>query len=281
MSGLFTSLLGSRDPHKHPILPPPFTSDRKVLIVLTNAPRMQNDKPCGYDIRDVAHFCEILYTYVYGRERDTLSLEDRWTVFEREFFRERFAIVSVKGGEAPMEPAAVEWAKMDLVTNEFMKCKEIMDKLRQTERWLDYDPKDVSAVFFPGGHGPLFDLATYGEGGTWIRRFVDAGGYVAAVCHGPAALLSLTIERKDALQGKKLTCFSNAEERAIKSDNDVPFLLEDRMRSIGAQVSIRDPFDIHVVADGPYVTGQNTQSVRMMTRTLIKAMSEERGREDL
>jgi putative intracellular protease/amidase len=298
--------------HHPPMFPAPFHTNKKLVIVLTNTSKMEKSgKPTGFDIRDLAHICEIMYRYVYHEQSDqghghhghiaaTTTTTDNLTTppkypattcnrsgcphdiehasnpFDHAFFSKRFIIATILGGEAPIDPMCLEEGQKDFVTKEFMHCDYMMKLIRSTKRWAEISPEDCFGVIFTGGHGTLVDLATNEEGGRWLQKFYTSGGIIAAVCHGPAALLSipsreLLSEKEDHwIRDKKLTCFSNEEERLLKMDKDMPYLLEDKLREAGASVDISDPFDIHVVTSERLITGQNSESVRTMVKTFLQ-----------
>lgn len=132
---------------------------------------------------------------------------------------------------------------------------------------LDYD-----AIFFPGGLGPMVDIANNPQIQRAIERAWQGGKIVAAVCHGPAALLGVKLEDGTALvQGRKLTGFSNAEERGY-AQADVPFLLEDALRAEGAVYSAADDWQENVVVDGRLMTGQNPASGGALAKAIVDAL---------
>lgn len=132
---------------------------------------------------------------------------------------------------------------------------------------LDYD-----AIFFPGGLGPMVDIANNPQIQRAIERAWQGGKIVAAVCHGPAALLGVKLEDGTALvQGRKLTGFSNAEERGY-GQADVPFLLEDALRAEGAVYSAADDWQENVVVDGRLMTGQNPASGGALAKAIVDAL---------
>lgn len=278
---------------------PPFSMDpsepafrgtkKKLVVVLSNASEMGTSKkmPIGFDVRDLAHICEILYAYVsYGGRvpvtqdpkqcgsgtdcTTTVPTEPR--MFTGKFFEENFILASIQGGPCPIEPLALKEGRQDIVTREFLSCQPIMNMIKNTKPWLSIDPHDTFGVIFPGGHGPLVDLANYKEGGVWLSRAYQSGQFtIGAVCHGPAALLTMPANERGEpfLKGKKITCFSNDEERQLKTDDSVPYSLEDKMRELGADVCQSDSFNMNVIQDERLLTAQNAESVRKLMRRFI------------
>ena len=173
---------------------------------------------------------------------------------------------SPKGGEAPIDPRSFE---ADAAT----KYADALEQIKRTKTLDEIDPAPFDAIFFPGGHGPMFDLARDARVKALLRHFVDAGKPHAAVCHGPAAFVGAsTASGQPIVAGKRLTAFTNEEEREVKLDKVVPFLLEDKLREEGAQFEKGPSWSDHVVTDGLLITGQNPQSSASAARALISAL---------
>jgi len=120
---------------------------------------------------------------------------------------------------------------------------------------------DYDAVFYPGGHGPLWDLAEDPKSVALIETMLAAGKPVAAVCHAPGVLRhAMTADGKPLVQGRQVTGFSNAEEAAVQLSDVVPFLVEDELKRLGGQYTSGPDWQPHVVSDGLLVTGQNPAS---------------------
>jgi len=136
---------------------------------------------------------------------------------------------------------------------------------------------NFDAVFVPGGHGPMFDLATDATSQQIIAEFAAADKVVAAVCHGPAALVGVRVppgEGKYLLAGKRVTGFSNAEEDQVQLSKVMPFMLEDRLREVsgGGFVKADEPWGEKVVVDGKVITGQNPASAKRIGEAIIEAL---------
>lgn len=132
------------------------------------------------------------------------------------------------------------------------------------------DPLAYDAVFYPGGHGPMEDLAVSAESGRLLIAALDAGRPVGVVCHGVAALLAAVREDGSAaVAGRRVTGFSDAEEQQAGLADRAPFLVESRLRELGADVSVGAPWSDHVVVDGHLVSGQNPQSSGSVARELL------------
>jgi putative intracellular protease/amidase len=135
---------------------------------------------------------------------------------------------------------------------------------------------DYDAVFYPGGHGPLWDLATDKNSIKLIEGFYNHQKPIAFVCHAPAALVNAkAINGEPLVKGKHLTCFSNTEEKGVKLTDIVPFLLEDELVKHGAHYSKGDDWTSHVKQDGLLITGQNPASSLAVAELLLKTLKGE------
>ncbi|WP_339192912.1 type 1 glutamine amidotransferase domain-containing protein [Aeribacillus sp. FSL W8-0870] len=174
-----------------------------------------------------------------------------------EIFKERgFAITvaSIKGGYVPIDPRSL---------NEESKAKwpDAIRELEATPPLSEISAEGFDALFLPGGHGTMFDFPDDAVLQTRVREFVESDRVVAAVCHGPAGLVHVKLSSGEYLvKGKKVTSFTNEEERAVQLDPYMPFLLEDRLRENGAIFVAAPMWSNHVEVDGKLVTGQNPQS---------------------
>lgn len=150
---------------------------------------------------------------------------------------------------------------------------DAIDALKHPLNLSDVSFEDYDAVFYPGGHGPMEDLAVDATSGKLISDTLAAGKPVAIVCHGPAALLPARGEDGEPLvKGRKLTAFSNEEERAGGKAEQAKWLLEDRLREDGADVSVGEAWQPNVVVDGNLLTGQNPASSKPLAEELEKRL---------
>ena len=155
-----------------------------------------------------------------------------------------------------------------------MAVKGPMAALQHTQRLLEVDVSEYDAVFFPGGHGTMFDFPHSHEVAELVAHYLEQGKVVAAVCHGPAALTHAKYADGSAVvKGRKLTAFSNEEERAVQLDGLMPFLLEDQLRALGAEVQVKPNWQVHVVVDANLITGQNPQSSLKTAEALIQVLT--------
>ncbi|MBO0979663.1 type 1 glutamine amidotransferase domain-containing protein [Microbacterium sp. SD291] len=136
------------------------------------------------------------------------------------------------------------------------------------------DPAEYDAVYYPGGHGPMQDLATDADSAALITATVAAGRPLAAVCHGLAALLpARAATGEPVVAGRRITGFSDEEERIGGLADRAPFLLESSLRELGADVVVSEPWSDHTVVDGLLITGQNPQSSASAARALVAALA--------
>jgi len=184
------------------------------------------------------------------------------------FRREGFEVVtaSLRGGATPIDPRSLEDAKTD---DAVMQALQNTVTLQQAGDAYQYD-----AVFLPGGHGTMFDLAKSQPLKALISELDAQGKIVAAVCHGPAAFVDAirAAQPRTLVDGRRVTCFTDAEERATKLDSLMPFLLASKLRAQGANVVEGPDWADHVEVDGNWVTGQNPQSSGSAARAVIEAL---------
>ncbi len=136
------------------------------------------------------------------------------------------------------------------------------------------DAQDYDAVFIPGGHGTMFDLANFQPLKTLLSEFDAQGKLIAAVCHGPAAFVDAirTAEAEMLVSGRRITCFTDSEERAVKLDGLMPFLLASKLREQGANVVEGADWSDHIEIDGHWITGQNPQSSGSTAKAVVESL---------
>ena len=146
-------------------------------------------------------------------------------------------------------------------------------ELSTTQKLAEVNIDEFDAVFFPGGHGPLWDLAEDGHCRALIEKAEQAGKVVSAVCHAPAVFRhTRSASGEPLVKGRKVTGFSNSEEEAVGLDKVVPFLLEDMLKERGAEYSRGEDWAPHVVVDGRLITGQNPASSAATAEAVVKAL---------
>jgi len=183
------------------------------------------------------------------------------------------SLASPKGGRPPVDPMSELTEHITGSNRRFGDDELSKEKFAHTSPVTQFSAIDFDAVFYPGGHGPLWDLAKDNDSGKLILEFLDAGKPVAAVCHGPAALLSAENQRTGFLNGKRLSAFTDTEETLVGRKSNVPYLLQSKLAELGAEVKTAlIPFLAHVEIDGLLITGQNPLSAGPVARALIDAL---------
>lgn len=186
-------------------------------------------------------------------------------------------LASPKGGQPPLDPKSDLPENRTAFTERFNKDLAAQAELAKTKKLTDISADDFDAVFYPGGHGPMWDMPDNTISIALIEAFVRGGKPVAAVCHAPAALVN--VRGKDGeylLKGKRVTGFSNTEEDAVGLTEVVPFLLEDRLTQRGGIYSKAANWVPYVQVDGNLVTGQNPASSIPVAAALLKQLQMDR-----
>lgn len=182
-------------------------------------------------------------------------------------------LASPKGGKPPVDPRSELTENITASNRRFKKDEKAQKDFEFTQRLSEIKADDFDALFLPGGHGPMGDLATDEDTSRLVLEFYRQDKPIAAVCHGPAALLTAATEEPDLLQGKKVTAFSNTEENMVGLRDNIPFSLEDRLKTLGAEyTSATLPFTSKVKVSGKLVTGQNPASAEKTAKELIKLL---------
>jgi len=182
-------------------------------------------------------------------------------------------LASPKGGRPPLDPKSNEPAFQTDITRRFEKDAEAEAKLDRTVRLDSVKQEDFDTVFYPGGHGPMWDLAEDRNSIELLESFVAAGKTFAVVCHSTGALRHVqTPDGKRFVEGKTVTGFTNGEEEEVELTKVVPFLVEDEMMKLGATFSKVKNWGVHVVPDGQLITGQNPASSGPAAKLLIATL---------
>lgn len=182
-------------------------------------------------------------------------------------------IASPSGGQPPVDPKSEIADAQTLSTERFYKDFEVIYTVAHSLKLSAIKEADYDAVFYPGGHGPLWDLATDKNSIKLIEAFYNHQKPIAFVCHAPAALVNVkSIDGEPLVKGKQLTGFSNTEEEAVKLTKVVPFLLEDELTKHGANYSKGDDWASYTKQDGLLITGQNPGSSEEVAKLLLKAL---------
>ncbi|MGA6878398.1 type 1 glutamine amidotransferase domain-containing protein [Acinetobacter sp. AND/436] len=221
----------------------------KILIVLTSHDRLgDTGKQTGFWLEELA---APYYAFVDAGAEVTLA--------------------SPKGGQPPLDPKSNEPDAQTKATERFKADTAAMQDLAQTHKLSEVSIADFDAVFYPGGHGPLWDLAEDPDSISLIEQTLQANKPVALVCHAPGVLRHVKAQDGQPLvKGKTVTGFSNTEEDAVGLTNVVPFLVEDMLKEHGGQYSKAEDWQVHVQQDGLLITGQNPASSEATAEALLK-----------
>jgi putative intracellular protease/amidase len=178
-------------------------------------------------------------------------------------------LASPKGGQPPLDPKSDDPNSETEATRRFKDDPQAQSALAHTVRLADVSADDYDAIFYPGGHGPLWDLSEDGDSITLIEHFFAAGKPVAAVCHGPAAFRHAKApDGSSIVRGKSVTGFTDTEEAAVGLTEVVPFLVEDMLKQNGGIYSKAGDWQPYAVTDGNLITGQNPASSADTARAL-------------
>lgn len=179
-------------------------------------------------------------------------------------------LASPKGGQPPLDPKSDEPDAQTEATDRFKADQTAQQLLASTTPLSHIDPADFDAVFYPGGHGPLWDLAEDKDSIALIEAFAAKDRPVASVCHAPGVLRHVKgKDGKPLVSGKKVTGFTNSEEEAVGLTEVVPFLVEDMLQERGGLYEKGADWSVHVVTDGKLVTGQNPASSEEAAKALL------------
>jgi putative intracellular protease/amidase len=225
--------------------------EKKILIVLTNHDTLgDSGKPTGYWLSEVSHFYDVVASAGY----------------EVDF-------VTPRGGKAPLDPISVKLN--DPVNREFMENPKLMARLDNTLSPNEVQWEDYAAVYYVGGHGPIWDVATDEKIAEIAGRILENNGVISAVCHGSAGLLNIRDSKGEPLlKGKKITGFSNLEERLVRKSKWVPYLLESELKQRGAEYTKALPGLTHVEVSGRVVTGQNPRSAKAVAEEVVRLLDQ-------
>ncbi|RFU74277.1 chaperone hsp31 [Trichoderma arundinaceum] len=228
---------------------------RRILFVLTSRAKMDNGAPTGWPVQP--EFARP-YFHLIGPDEAKPRAE--------------IVVASPAGGHAPIDEMSVANFKDDASVKFYETRKHLWE---QTAPLREFHGKasEFDAVFYPGGHGPMFDLVNDKDSIKLIEEFYNAGKVVAAVCHGPIALVNAVVDGKPLLNGRRATGFSNAEEDAIKLSEAMPALLEDEIKRVGGTYVKADAlWKEQVVVDGRIITGQNPNSAQGVGIAIAQAI---------
>ncbi len=225
-------------------------ADKNVLIVVTNHETLgKTGKKTGYYLPEVTH--------PYYKFKDA-------------GFDVTFA--SPNGGYAPMDPKSLDLK--DPYNKKFYENEKLMNKLKNTVSLKSVDASKFDAIVFAGGHGTMWDFPNSESLNSLTAKIYEKGGVVAALCHGPAALVNVKLKNGEYLiRNKKTTGFTNEEEEIVKLTNEMPFLLETKLKERGASFNGASPWSENVVVDNRLITGQNPASASKLGEEVVKLLN--------
>lgn len=226
----------------------------KILMVLTSHDQLgDTGKKTGFWLEE---FASPYYAFIDANAQVTLA--------------------SPKGGQPPLDPKSDETDAQTDATRRFRTDSTAQAALADTLPLGEIDPYDFDAVFYPGGHGPLWDLAEDKDSKTLLEAFYASNKPIAAVCHAPGVLKNVSApDGQPVVKDKKVTGFTNSEEQAVGLTDVVPFLVEDMLKAKGAQYSKAADWASYVVEDGHLITGQNPASSEAVAQALLKRLEQE------
>ncbi|HEV7321301.1 MAG TPA: type 1 glutamine amidotransferase domain-containing protein [Ensifer sp.] len=219
------------------------TTRKPVLFVLTShGTKGDGGQPTGFYLGEVTHPLAVL-------EAAGIAVE----------------FASTKGGEPPVDGLDLT----DATNARYWSDAAFRAAIGSTAKLDDVDPARYAAVFFAGGHGAMWDMPQSAEVDRVTRSVFEAGGAVAAVCHGPAALVNVKLsDGRYLVSGRNVSAFTDSEERAVGLDETVPFLLASTLVERGATHHPAPDWTAKVVVDGRLITGQNPQSAARVGEAL-------------
>jgi putative intracellular protease/amidase len=169
-------------------------------------------------------------------------------------------VASPKGGQPPIDPKSDDPNNQTPAQTRFKADKAAQKVLANTVRLDSVKAEDFDTVFYPGGHGPMWDLAEDPVSIKLIESFYDSGKPIALVCHAPGVLRHVKYKGEPLVKGKRVTGFTNTEEEEVQLTHVVPFLVEDELKKLGGIFEKKDNWQVFTITDGRLVTGQNPAS---------------------
>ena len=220
---------------------------KKILIVVTSHDDLGGTGKTGFYVSETAH---------------------PWQVFTEAGYQ--VDLVSPQGGEPPQDGADLT----DPIQKAFLGDTEMSRKLANTLRPEQVNPRDYAAIFYAGGHGTMWDFPDNAKLAGIARDIYEAGGVVSAVCHGPAALVNVTLSDGSYLvAGKEISVFTNEEEAAVGLTGVVPFLLQSALEARGAKHVGGPNFQVQVSVSDRLITGQNPASAGPVAEKVVHALA--------
>ena len=185
----------------------------------------------------------------------------------------QLTLASPEGGQPPMDPKSDLPENQTLAMTRFKQNPAAQKALANTVKLADVKSQDYDTVFYPGGHGPMWDLAESPVSIALLESFYNAGKPIALVCHSPGVLRHVTYKGAPLVKGKHVTGFTDGEEEEVQLTHVVPFLVEDELLRLGAIYEKMANWHPFSVTDGRLVTGQNPASSTVAAQALLKVMT--------
>ena len=182
-------------------------------------------------------------------------------------------VASPNGGQPPLDPVSDAPEGQTELTRRFKEDRSAQEVLANTVKLSDVKASDYDAVFYPGGHGPMWDLAEDPHSIRLIEDFYSSGKPVAAVCHAPGVLHRVQFQGQPLVKGKRVTGFTNSEEEAVHLTKVVPFLVEDELKRLGARFEKKPSWQPFSIVDGRLITGQNPASSTSAAQSLLEVLA--------
>ena len=183
-------------------------------------------------------------------------------------------LASPKGGQPPIDPKSDQPENQTPAQVRFKKDPAAQKAFANTVRLSDVKAEGFDTIFYPGGHGPMWDLAEDPLSVALIENFYNAGKPVALVCHAPGVLRHVKVNGEPLVKGKRVTGFTNSEEEAVQLTKVVPFLVEDELKRLGGLFEKVDDWQSFSIVDGRLITGQNPASSAAGARDLLKVLDQ-------
>jgi putative intracellular protease/amidase len=239
----------------------------KILVILTSQRDLQTSNPShpdsadtpnttGFDIKEAAY---IYHEFVKNPKSSSMAVD----------------FASPRGGTAPIDPMSCKASERDDIASQVMRDTEAMRHIhKETKKLADISPSDYTAILFVGGAGAIFDLPNNPQINTLVEHVIkNNNGIVAAIGHGIAALLNVRDPKQPGqplLKNKRVTCNTIEEEKEMELDKALPFLVEKKLKEIGARFEKQEKFKSNVVVDERIITGQNRDSSRQWVETIAQ-----------
>ena len=189
----------------------------------------------------------------------------------------QLTLASPKGGQPPIDPKSDRPENQTPAQARFKKDGEAQKAFANTVRLADVKAEDFDTVFYPGGHGPMWDLAEDPVSIALLESFYNSGKPIALVCHSPGVLRHVKYQGEPLVKGKHVTGFTNGEEEEMKLTHVVPFLVEDELLRLGAIFEKKANWQAFAITDGRLITGQNPASSTSTAQALLKFMAVEKA----